>query len=169
MLFNFYTDSKYMETYNRWHLIFLILFSGIYVYLNGSVAKLLLTIVLTLVIGLIVENIRAIRIGPGDTKMIIISAVFLLITTNLKTLFIALFSIILMKIYITTIAVTFVAIALLYHKIVKQKKIGDGSFRFYAYTVTIKQMANKKLPTINLNIPATGGIFLSTMTLHFIF
>ena len=147
----------------------LLVFSGIYLYYNGSLIKLLVTILLTLIACLIVENIRAIRIAPGDTKMIIVSAVFLLITTHLKTLFIIIFSIILMKIYIITLAVTFVVITLLYYKIVRDKEIGEGTFKFYAYTVTIKQMANIKLPTIKLSVPATGGILLSTITLLLIF
>lgn len=169
MLINIYTDSKYMETYNRWHLIFLITFSSLYTYLGGEWFNLLLTILLTLFIGLIVENIKAIQIGAGDTKMLIVSSVFLLLTTNLKSVFIAFLSILLMKIYLLIFTVTFVAFVLLYYKFVKQKNIGEDSFRFLAYKITIIQMANKKLPAVNLNVPATGGILLSTITLTYFF
>lgn len=169
MLVNLYTDSKYMETYNRWHLAFLIILSSLYVLNHGSFPQLLITIFLSLLAGLLVENIRAIRIGPGDTKMLIVSAVFLLTVTNLKVLFIVLFSVLLMKVYLLLFAVTFVVMALIYHKVVKHDKKGEGTFRFYAYSVTIKQMANQKLPTLNLSVPATGGILLSSITLYFLF
>ena len=169
MSINFYTDSKSLETYNRIHLLFLTIFSVIYLVFIGSYSKLLITIVLTLGICLVVESIKVISIGPGDSKMIIVSSIFLLITTKLKMTFIILFSILIMKLYIVLITVTFVAVALLYYKVVKREKIGERSFRCYAYTVTINQMANRMLPTINLSVPATGGILLSTLTLLVIF
>ena len=169
MSVNIYTDSKYMETYNRWHLIFLVTFSCIYIYLGGGWFDLIATILSTLIMGLIFENIKAVQIGAGDTKMLIVSAIFLLLTTNLKIVFIAIFAILLMKVYLLIFTVTFVAFALLYYKYVKQENIGEGSFRYLTYKITITKMANEKFPKVNLSVPATGGILLSTMTLLFIF
>lgn len=168
MAVNLYTDSRYMETFNLWHLFTLIVLSTLYLYLDGDWKKLLLTIFLTLLIGLVIENVKAIRISPGDTKMFIVSAVFLLLTTNLKTVFVAILPFFIMKVYLALFIVTFVVFVLLYDKLVKNTIKGEGSFRFLSYQITIK-MAEKKLPKVNLNIPATGGILISVITLLLVF
>ncbi|PGW00764.1 hypothetical protein [Bacillus cereus] len=80
-VFNVYMDVSYRITKNYWHLTFLIIGMGYsYIFLEGIAwYKPLAIIGLTLCVGLLLEYFK--QSSPGDTKMMIVTA--LLLSLNL--------------------------------------------------------------------------------------
>ncbi|MEX3623647.1 hypothetical protein [Viridibacillus arvi] len=74
---NVFTDIKYRITKNLWHLLFLVIGLGFYYGFAFSNAWYhpLGALIVTLVIGLVLEKIRL--SSPGDTKMFMVTAIYL--------------------------------------------------------------------------------------------
>ncbi|AJQ62740.1 hypothetical protein BTT_64190 (plasmid) [Bacillus thuringiensis serovar morrisoni str. 4AA1] len=76
MLFNIYTDFLYLKTKGYWHLIFLVLCICLGVMAHIKLLDLMCVVCVSLVIGILRENMKLIRFSPGDTKMIIVASLF---------------------------------------------------------------------------------------------
>ncbi|MCF6094309.1 hypothetical protein L1765_10075 [Microaerobacter geothermalis] len=75
-LFNVWTDVRYRKTKNMWHLLFLLIGMGAY-YFQPSVIwwRPWVGAIITLLLGLIFEGMKF--SSPGDTKMLIVSAIWI--------------------------------------------------------------------------------------------
>lgn len=166
MIINLITDSKKLETYNRLHLIAFFLILG-FLFLNGySILTCFVVILSSLIIGLLFENISIMKIGSGDTKMIIVSSLFILILTPIKPWIIPILLIFFYKFIVTIIVGTFVTVKLIYSKF-RKNNIVQGTFELGKYRITITP--NGRFPSIAYQIPATGGIAGATILLTMIF
>lgn len=167
MLVNLYTDSKKMETYNRVHLIALIILSIEFFYRAGLISDYFIVILTALVVGIMAENTPHLKIAPGDTKMLVTSSIFLAITTNLKMIFIPIFTLILMKLVIVVIFnVTLGSFVILYNRYMRANKSSEYKLNIGQYKIFISFEERKILPYIHTSIPATGVILLSVITLY---
>lgn len=166
MIINLITDSKKLETYNRLHLTAFI-FALVILFTKGHLfIEVLIVIAISLGIGLLLERTPIMKIGSGDTKMMVVSSIYLLILTPIKPMFIPILLFVCYKIIISIIVGTFSIGYLLYSKNItnnsKQEIIEIGNYK-------IRIRRDNFLPNIAYQIPATGGILSATILLIFIF
>jgi hypothetical protein len=166
MIINFITDSKRLETYNRLHLLAWGIFSFYSYYLGISWKDYFIVLSFSLLLGLILERVSFMRIGSGDTKMIVVSSIFLLAVTQIKAVFIPFFLFILYKIILLIIIGTFTLAFLFYSRKSINDKRRDIVIGNYKITIIF---SHKFLPTISYQVPATGGIAIATTLLIFLF
>lgn len=168
MAINLYTDSKRLETYNRLHLIVGLVLTVIYFMQDNSITRYIIIVCFTLVLGIIAENLKLTKISPGDTKMLMVSGVFLGITTSIKGWVLPIILIVGLKMITSLFVVTFGFVLLMYHFSMNRQNQKEYSFKVGNYLVEIRPR-KKRLPTLRMSIPATGGVMLITIILYSIF
>lgn len=170
MLINLLTDSKKTETYNRLHLLLLVILLPHSIKLSGIVVPFLL-IVITLITGLILEKLPFLKIGSGDTKMVVVSTLFILTTieyTHYFELFLIPFFIYLFMVFINQlISVSLLICFLLYSKTSRKDYGNNTDFGFLKYRIKINKTTTKT--TVTTVIPATFGIIISVSVLQLLF
>lgn len=165
MSINLYTDTKKLETYNRLHAVGWIFISIYLFYIGMSLTDYLIVFLFSLILGLSLEKIPFMRIGSGDTKMIIVSSLFLIALTPIKEIYIPLILIFFYKIVQFLIIGTIGFGYLMYSLFRKDKltqKINIGNYKF-SFTF------EGRIPVISYQVPATGGITLGAILTIFIF
>lgn len=163
MLINLYTDSRTKETYNRLHLFVFSIFTLVSYVNNEEIVAYLYTILMMLFIGLIAEKSKMFRMGAGDTKMLIISALFLLIVTPIKYVYVSILIFIFYKMLFALTIGTLCTLILLYDRFIQQKKQEKYTYEFgqYQFDWSLK----KTVPVLSVSVPATGGILFATILL----
>ncbi|WP_409978454.1 prepilin peptidase [Anoxybacteroides rupiense] len=158
---NLITDIKYRRTKNYWHLIFFAL--GIYyAYLERSVQEIVFAIFLSISIGLLLERNKV--FSAGDTKMVIVTCIWLSFLVSLPIFQLVCFVFLFYLLPLLAMGFFFMIKRNGVKKTVKKKVIN-----FYLLLITRRFISSESQDNIVYNIPGAIFVNFSAFTICYIF
>ncbi|WP_255289721.1 hypothetical protein [Bacillus thuringiensis] len=167
MSLNVFMDLKYLITKNYWHLIFFSLSIVLCVIQNKNVLALLVIAIVALIIGVLIrEKMPLAKFSPGDTKMIVISSMYLYILGSLKIHWLMIPILLHVTVFILSAVIYGLIVILLFVKkyIFTRTISGYHSFKFLKISIELTT-EGLKIISMSYRFPAAISIIAGFMSL----